>query len=159
MVWRVARAEAMTTPLDAIRARLAAATPGPWFWVEPHAVIHRIVDDPRIAHVEVPVAAIEGLFSMRHRNGDFIAHAPADIAALLAVAQAAEALLAAQDAARAEAERAVKEAGDPATAFENRLMRDEVLDRHAAAEDALRAALLSGTEGAGLESGSTEPNR
>jgi len=81
----------MTPKLAEIRGRLAAATPGPWEWVEPHSVVHH-PQEPEVAHATWNIAAIEGLFTARHANGDFIAAAPDDIAYLLRVAEAAEAL-------------------------------------------------------------------
>jgi hypothetical protein len=82
--------------LPTIRARLAAATPGPWvrqssddgasdpWWIDTHASPEG--PEPVWAPPQYPVS---------EADADFIAHAPDDIAALLAVAQAAEALLAA----------------------------------------------------------------
>lgn len=77
--------ELTTTQEQAIRARLAAATEGPW-----------TVDDDDPEYIIFPekggydglviakVADQDGaLFPVEH-NGQFIAHAPTDIAALLA---------------------------------------------------------------------------
>ena len=76
--------------IERLRALEQAATPGPWTWVEPHSVIHDVETEvaPR---VEVPVAAIEGLFRMRHANGELIAAMRNAFPALLDVVEAAQA--------------------------------------------------------------------
>ena len=78
--------------IERLRALEQAATPGPWTWVEPHSVIHDVETEvaPR---VEVPVAAIEGLFRMRHANGELIAAMRNAFPALLDVVEAASDVL------------------------------------------------------------------
>jgi hypothetical protein len=77
--------------LPAIRARLAAATPGPWR-SRPH-------QQPEYRYVAFSTKRDEWYTTspLEPADADFIAHAPADIAALLAVAEAAETLLDAWD--------------------------------------------------------------
>lgn len=61
--------------LNAIRARLVAATPGPWTVDDSISSLGYDID-------EVP-CGVRKAFD-RREDADFIAHAPADIAALLA---------------------------------------------------------------------------
>lgn len=65
----------MTDRLQEIRARLNAATPGPW---------HRHDDEPWVTNSATPPMRIiaTGLRGQRE-NAELIAHAPADIAWLL----------------------------------------------------------------------------
>ena len=74
------------TRLDRIRKRLNAATPGPWMYVPDE--LNPISGYPEVRTADdrfwiafVPYGPIP--------DGDFIAHAPADIRDLLAVAEAA----------------------------------------------------------------------
>jgi hypothetical protein len=61
---------------DDLRAAAEAATPGPWEWIEPHSVMRRSeIKDPEVLW---PIAAIDGLFSKRHANGEYIALASPD---------------------------------------------------------------------------------
>lgn len=61
------------TTIERLRALLAEATPGPWKFVEPHSVMAPL--PARFGYATIPVAAIDGLFSKRHRNGALIAAA------------------------------------------------------------------------------------
>lgn len=82
--------------LDAIRQRLNAATPGPWF-----SVVNDLIGGRAVTAVDKPMHAID------HRRGDrvvadmlntdadaeFIAHAREDVEHLLAIAEAVRAYL------------------------------------------------------------------
>ena len=69
----------MTLDLDPIRARLAAATPGPWERMPAE------VSDTRPADCYDVWGGDDWLCaSVHHTNADLIAHAPADLAALVA---------------------------------------------------------------------------
>lgn len=70
------------TKLDAIEARLAAATPGPW------TISHR--NDNQIIRADGTLVA-DTWYENYESNAEFIAHAPDDMAALLAVVKAARA--------------------------------------------------------------------
>lgn len=74
------------TRLAEIRARLEAATPGPWIVDDD---IHQIVTAWRSSPQAVRTRDIVGI---THADRTFIAHAPTDIAALLTIAEAAWAL-------------------------------------------------------------------
>jgi hypothetical protein len=81
---------------DDLRAAAEAATPGPWEWIEPHSVMRRSeIKDPEVLW---PIAAIDGLFSKRHANGEYIALASPDriLTLLDRVAELEEALEKAQ---------------------------------------------------------------
>jgi hypothetical protein len=69
----------MTAPawLDAIEARVKAATPGPW-------TPYQFYDSGRKTSVEAPDGSLPASDIMRPENLDFIAHARLDIPALLA---------------------------------------------------------------------------
>lgn len=67
------------TSIDPIRARLAAATPGPW---------EIIGGGEYLTGVDIHVGSAEG--GVRIRDAEFIAAAPADIARLLAAVEALE---------------------------------------------------------------------
>ena len=67
----------MPDRLAEIRARLDAATPGPWFHYPGEPWVTNATDEPRII-----VATVSP--RMTGDNADLIAHAPADIAWLLA---------------------------------------------------------------------------
>lgn len=74
--------------LDPIRARLAAATPGPWanygnLGHEVYAVNAHEDDEPGYVAEAIP----------RKSDAEFIAHAPTDMARLLAVVEAVEKLI------------------------------------------------------------------
>jgi hypothetical protein len=79
----------MTDRLDEIEARLAAATPGPWY------------HDPKTTDVTAPEAIVSSRHItyihshtvVDHANADLIANAPVDLAALVAVARAARRLV------------------------------------------------------------------
>ncbi len=71
----------MTPDLGAIRARLAAATPGPWHAETSDATM----DDRNLWRVRrdvQPQALLHLSAIMSSGNADLIAHAPADLAAL-----------------------------------------------------------------------------
>ncbi|PWJ22795.1 hypothetical protein ATK17_3964 [Branchiibius hedensis] len=87
--------------LDAVKARLAAATPGPWEWIgdsfddaEPFVCTHMTRWDEHGPDLVVAadhgktVLRAEGAdwsaMSGKHADGDLIANAPTDIAALVA---------------------------------------------------------------------------
>lgn len=76
------------TTIERLRALLAEATPGPWKFVEPHSVMAPL--PARFGYATIPVAAIEGLFSMRHRNGALIVEGINALPALLDVIEAAQ---------------------------------------------------------------------
>jgi len=92
------------TDLEAIRARLAAATPGPWGWQatgekDNSWSLGTVIDDdeqPMSGEVGDAGTVVEFVAEGFDHvpNADFIAHAPEGIAHLLRVADAAEALLA-----------------------------------------------------------------
>jgi len=90
----------MTTPLSAIRARLAASTPGGWRMDRGEYGELSIAKNgwggggPNLyrAPGEEGFSA-DPYYPQDEKDGDFIAHAPDDIAYLLRVADAAEALM------------------------------------------------------------------
>lgn len=79
--------------LDPIRARLAAATPGPWYseWVPDDDWIV-VYGQPHGAYVCPEVCTLTD-----DADAEFIAHAPADIAALLAEVERLREQLAEED--------------------------------------------------------------
>ncbi|WP_324644189.1 hypothetical protein [Pseudarthrobacter sp. LT1] len=74
--------------LDDIRARLQAATPGPWFAVRYYVGAGWDQSDP---HTEVAKASFK-------QDAELIAHAPTDVSRLVAAVEAVEALAAAWEA-------------------------------------------------------------
>ncbi len=81
------------TRLDAIRARLSAATPGPWTATEDGSLIEDPDADVFCLYAQYPVQ-LGGTTKWypaekQRENAALIAAAPADLAALLAVAEAA----------------------------------------------------------------------
>jgi hypothetical protein len=71
----------MGVDVEAIKARLAAATPGPWWYDAEHGA----VCSERVASGEYLFVVNElGSYTKEAEDGEFIAHSPADIAALLA---------------------------------------------------------------------------
>ena len=75
----------MPDRLTEIRARLDAATPGPWRVIEPLSQNHRPPRRMLVADLEAAQQSSEiGNVQMSWFDTRFIAHAPADIAWLLA---------------------------------------------------------------------------
>lgn len=74
--------------LDAIKARLAAATPGPWEWsVRPkrHMLIHRFSERGHLTVLETEGDSEYAEYPCANEaDRAFIEHAPSDIAALIA---------------------------------------------------------------------------
>ncbi len=74
--------------LDAIKARLAAATPGPWEWsVRPkrHMLIHRFSERGHLTVLETEGDSEYAEYPCANEaDRAFIEHAPSDIAALVA---------------------------------------------------------------------------
>jgi len=80
-----------TERLDAITARLDAATPGPWFqhqdWIDmgvPDAS-HTISSDPKPYGKFIASVGLQ--YDVKHGNANLVAHAPEDVAYLLALAR------------------------------------------------------------------------
>lgn len=71
----------MTSKLDAIAARLEAATPGPW---KPHRT-GKWEHDNYVVREDLTGVAMQYALVWQPGDADLIAHAPADLAALLAV--------------------------------------------------------------------------
>lgn len=74
--------------LDAIEARLAAATPGPWFYDEYDYINTSLIDEEtgQEYHQYLAQTANDMDYSREHNvkaDGEFIANAPTDIAALV----------------------------------------------------------------------------
>jgi hypothetical protein len=85
--------------LDEIRGRLAAASPGPWRWDEEFGA----AGDQDLALTNEAGTEIVGAYndhccsfrippSVQDNDAEFIAHAPADVARLLAAVDAVESL-------------------------------------------------------------------
>ena len=78
--------------LDAIKARLAAATPGPWrHGPETDAKVGNVVDfgpPPTAPFAVLYCADTRDARAQRLHDADLIAHAPTDIAALIAEVEA-----------------------------------------------------------------------
>lgn len=95
----------MTDRLDEIRKRLEAATPGPWFYR--NAGVRKKCKKAEIKLADCPVA-FRGPDIEEHKGGyndaEFIAHAPEDIAYLLAEVERLNALVGGLD--RTEAQHA-----------------------------------------------------
>lgn len=123
----------MPEHLEQIRARLEAATPGPWRRDEyyqntvmqhvsayAYALVKGLMDGPdkawpAVDHVAVDGATIciTGNGSTSRQNATFIAHAPADVAALLAeVARLREAVESAAEFVRGLADESGCDAGN-----------------------------------------------
>lgn len=80
--------DALTVALQAIRTRLKKATPGPW---HVHGRIFQIYSGTRIPGKNYPELNYMDVPSIRPKeDADFIAHAPTDIAHLLALVEAGE---------------------------------------------------------------------
>lgn len=77
------------TDLDAIKARLAAATPGPWRHLGQGYIVH-----PGTEYDGCGVPDRSTRIPLRDADADLIAHAPDDLAALLAELRATTADLA-----------------------------------------------------------------
>lgn len=73
-----------TTDLEAIKARLAAATPGPWDTDGSTVWAEVIVPDPRDQTGQTPMQDRELVAESGGADAHLIAHAPEDLAALLA---------------------------------------------------------------------------
>lgn len=93
--------------IEAIRERLAAATPGPWAQTPGHATVWAAPVRFVAGTAERKPGTIEDL-----ANAAFIAHAPADVAALLAAHDDAAAQLAACQADNARLRAALEEYAD-----------------------------------------------
>lgn len=100
--------------LDEIEARWAAATPGPWSVVSRADGTHAVVADDATSELGecLPVAHCPD-FGASLDDSDAIAHAPTDVAALVAELRAA---------------REVVEAASPLTATPYEQIADETLD-------------------------------
>lgn len=72
----------MTTRIDAIRKRLEAATKGPWYVSHDGSHVSSRLD-PNGSTGSYHFAVIHGWTHETRHNGEFIAHAPQDIAFLL----------------------------------------------------------------------------
>jgi len=78
----------MTTKLNEIRARLEAATPGPWYVSQGnHNLIMAKVPNYYAYEVIADAAQRGDFYSKADVNAALIAHAPTDIAKLLAVVE------------------------------------------------------------------------
>ena len=78
--------------LDAIEARLAAATPGPWDTDGTTVWAYVIVPDPRDQTGQTPIQDRELVAQSGGADADLIAHAPTDLAALVAEVRALRAV-------------------------------------------------------------------
>ena len=65
----------MSAFLDAVQARLSRATPGPW------------TADPLAGNLDALIGRVAEVAMWRDDDADLIAHAPADLAALLSFAR------------------------------------------------------------------------
>ena len=78
----------MSIDIEAIKARLAAATPGPWEWsVRPkrHMLIHRFSERGHLTVLETEGESEHAEYPCANdADRDFIEHAPSDITALVA---------------------------------------------------------------------------
>ncbi|MBN9607824.1 MAG: hypothetical protein BGO26_10160 [Actinobacteria bacterium 69-20] len=121
----------MSIDLDAIKARLAAATPGPWDYVGQGWITH---PGTTFAAVGTPD---QGMIPCTDADADLIAHAPTDLAALLAEVRALR-----KRAANLSLERA--EFADEAQSLRDRLARIPERTTNAEAEvERLRAVVDS----------------
>lgn len=104
----------MTVDLDAIKARLAAATPGPWSHDEPYlrAIRNRSGTEVASAHISYGGTGRGAWFP----DADLIAHAPEDLATLVAEVERLGELLTWHATPQFEEDHAPK-AEDPATCF------------------------------------------
>jgi hypothetical protein len=88
------------TRIDDIKARLAAATPGPWrYWTNGFDRYVIGNEDPKTGTFESIIGGEphEGAIDENDPNCTLIANAPADLAYLLRVAEAARSVFAALD--------------------------------------------------------------
>jgi hypothetical protein len=65
--------------LEEIENRAEWADEGPWAFTEPSAIVS--ARDSQVT--DETVCIVSGLYSRRHRNGDFIAHARQDVPVLI----------------------------------------------------------------------------
>lgn len=79
----------MTVDKEAIKVRLEAATPGPWEWWGDELRAKLDLDSPIVGEPMVGGCG-EPEWDVSAADADLIAHAPADIAALLAELELAE---------------------------------------------------------------------
>lgn len=116
----------MSLDLDAIRARAAAATPGPWWAAtdevgfclndQPHAFVYTPSGD---SHDVIALTGMIGEHHASHPDAEFIAAARADVPALLAEV---DRLRFERDALAADADRAIGQI--------ERLLRELTEQRH-----------------------------